>query len=168
VIITGSLTISGSGTTSLTVQKQSSFNNTASFNSPINVGGARFETIKSTTTTDTTQTNIWSYVMADGEAISIEALVIGVSSSSSGGNTSTYSVGGNLVGLCRNGTLGSNTTGQSSSSFDNFSGSPTFGITTDGVGGSNAYVWVQGLASTTIEWEVSIRWNALRSGTGGA
>lgn len=155
VTITGSLTLSGSAATSLTVQKTATFNGTASFTSDVQLQGMWYYDSIQVTTTDDTQTDVWSYAMASVESSTIEVTVLGVSSSLS----SPDAVGGNLVGVARcQGGLAS-IVGQSSSSFD----SPGFSYTYAAFGlrrqisSNNIHFWVRGLASTEIDWQVAVR-----------
>ena len=152
VTITGSLTLSGSAATSLTVQKTATFNGTASFTSDVQLQGTQYYDAILVTTTDATQTDVWSYAMPTGTADTIEVTVLGVSSSLS----SPDAVGGNLVGVARcQGGLAS-IVGQSTSSFDSFSSPPAFGLRRQ-TATNNIHFWVRGLASTEIDWSVAVR-----------
>ncbi len=146
VTITGSLTISGSSTNSLTVQKS------AIFNDNVYISGMQYYPLEQVTTTDATQTDVWSYSMSNGEATTIEATILGTSASLS----NTDSVGGNLVGVAKCEIGAATIQGQFSSSFDSFGTSPTFGLRRE-LATNNIHIWVQGLASTTIDWNVSVR-----------
>jgi hypothetical protein len=155
VTITGSLTLSGSAATSLTVQKTATFNGTASFTSDVQIQGIQYYDAIHVTTTDDTQTDVWSYSMSNGSADTIEVTVLGVSSSLS----STDAVGGNLVGvaICELGNAF--IVGQSSSSFDSNGFSYTyaaFGLRRQ-ISTNNIHFWVRGLTSTEIDWQVALR-----------
>lgn len=155
VTITGSLTLSGSAATSLTVQKTATFNGTASFTSDVQIQGIQYYDAIQVTTTDDTQTDVWSYSMSNGSADTIEVTVLGVSSSLS----STDAVGGNLVGVARCEVGTAFIVGQSSSSFDSTGFSYTyaaFGIRRQS-STNNIHFWVKGLTSTEIDWQVAVR-----------
>lgn len=155
VTITGSLTLSGSAATSLTVQKTATFNGTASFTSDVQIQGIQYYDAIQVTTTDDTQTDVWSYSMSNGSADTIEVTVLGVSSSLS----STDAVGGNLVGVARCEASTAFIVGQSSSSFDSTGFSYTyaaFGLRRQSPT-NNIHFWVRGLVSTEIDWQVAVR-----------
>jgi len=154
VTITGSLTLSGSATTSLTVQKTATFNGTASFTSDVQLQGIQYYDAIQVTTTDATQTNVWSYAMPTLTSATIEVTVLGTSSSLS----TEDAVGGNLVGVAICDAV-SQIVGQSSSSFDSSGFSYTyaaFGIRRQ-TSTNNIHFWVRGLASTEIVWQVAVR-----------
>lgn len=153
VVITGSLTLSGSTATILTVQKRAVFNGTASFTSDVQLQGIQYYDSITSTTTDATTTDVWSQSLGNGSAGTIEVTVLGVSSSLS----STDTVGGNLVGVVRCEASTAYIVGQSSSSFDSAGFSypyAAFGLRRNT---NTIYFWVRGLASTEIDWSVALR-----------
>jgi hypothetical protein len=155
VTITGSLILSGSATTVLTVQKRAVFNDITTFNSDASISGMLHHDLVTQTTTDATRTDVWSYEMSDGRVHAIEVTVIG----GSGSALSTDAVGGNLVGVVRCESGNAFIVGQASSSFDSSGFSYTYapyGLrrqTTTNI----IYFWVRGLASTEIDWKVAVR-----------
>jgi hypothetical protein len=155
VTITGSLTLSGSASTVLTVQKRAVFNDTTTFNSDAIISGMLHYDLVTQTTTDATQTDVWSYAMANGRVDTIEVTVIG----GSGSLLSTDAVGGNLVGVVRCESGNAFIVGQTSSSFDSSGFSYTYaayGLRRE-VATNNIHFWVRGLASTEIDWQVAVR-----------
>jgi hypothetical protein len=127
-------------------------NGTASFNNVVNMGGLARSTEATVSTTDATQTNIWSYRRASNDAkwyITFDVTV----HASNGEIGSPANLDGVAGGTINGAALYDGTVTQVSSSFSNFASPIQFGITATA---NTASIFVKGLAGTNITWYATV------------
>ena len=155
-VATASTAISASTANTASYIRSSTLNQNLTINGSLNISSSISNYApRYITTTNGTTTDIYTFPnYLDGDALTIEASVLGISGSANLGNTGT--VGGNFIGVF---SQTDGIVGQSSSSFSSgftAAGEPSYGLRYTGVPQQLKF-FVKGLTNETINWTVSLR-----------